>query len=70
MVTLIDENGATRVRDAKIVDLEKSMDQNRVNIVKWHARYLTGLYASERGSGYGCNTDYYGIRDWELGGGA
>ena len=36
MVTLIDENGATRVQEAKFVDLEKSMDQNGVNIVKWH----------------------------------
>ena len=27
------------------------------------ARYLTGLYASKRGSGYGWDTDYYGTRE-------
>ena len=36
MVALIDKNGATRVREAKFVDLEKAVDQNWVNIVKWH----------------------------------
>ena len=36
MVALIDKNRATRVREAKFVDPEKSMDQNWVNIVKWH----------------------------------
>ena len=33
------------------------------------ARYLTGLYASERGSGYGWDTDHYGTRNWVLRGG-
>ena len=32
------------------------------------ARYLTGIYASERGYGYGF-ADYYGTRNWVLSGG-
>ena len=41
------------------------------NTKEWDlfARYLAGSYASERGSGYGWNTDHYGARNRVLRGG-
>ena len=43
MAVLIDKNGAMRVREARFVDLEKSMDQNWVNIVKWQMKLVDML---------------------------
>ena len=52
-------NIGCRGRSAKVV-------QRKIFPVCTGTRYLTDLYASERGSGYGRGTDHYGTRNWVL----
>ena len=46
--------------------LDEKLIACKSSSVSVSARYLAGLYASERGSGYGWDTDHYGTCDWVL----